>query len=152
MSQRMTSAAVLMVLLACGWTSGAQAQPLPADACRLAAGPAANGPTTPKPAIEFDPLADAVEMSTCTAPCGDGINTVSCTATTCQAYSNHVQCNGQIYVCSGCYAYCQNDPQIFCYSHAGQCASWFDNPTFTYWISCSGASQQCPDCGMPWCY
>ncbi|HEX6899880.1 MAG TPA: hypothetical protein VF789_09205 [Thermoanaerobaculia bacterium] len=152
MRQRKTSAVALGFLLACGWTVGAHAQTPSADACKLAAGPAAQqGSTPPKPAIELDPLANATEVSTCTAPCGDGIHTVSCTATSCQAYSNYVQCNGQIYVCSGCYAYCQNDPDYFCYSHSGQCSSWFDNPTFTYWISCGGATQQCPDCGTPWC-
>jgi hypothetical protein len=95
---------------------------------------------------------NAQALATCTAPCGDGINTVSCSATTCQAHTNYVVCNGQSYHCPGCYAYCWNDPEVYCYSHSNQCASWFDNPTFTYWLSCSGVPQQCPDCGRPWCY
>jgi hypothetical protein len=94
----------------------------------------------------------SAQSCTATAPCGDGVNTVSCNGTTsCTVYTHSVVCNGRSYSCPGCYAYCQNDPNVYCYSHTNQCNAWFDNPTFTYWISCSGSNWSCPDCGMPWC-
>lgn len=93
-------------------------------------------------------------QSTCTATCADGIHTVSCTSTpgtSCYGGIHSVQCNGQTYTCPGCYATCMNAPSYECYSYSNQCSSWFDNSTFTYWISCNGVAQQCPDCGRPWC-
>lgn len=155
MTQSKISSVALLALLAFAWASaGTATQTLPADACALAAGTGAEGPAEAQAAIGLDPLAGAVAVSTCTAPCGDGIHTVSCTATTCQAYSNYVRCNGQTYTCPGCYAYCQNNPDLgSCYSASGQCSAGLDTSTYTYWISCSGQRQDCPSCpgGTPWC-